>query len=169
MMDFRTGCGVALLAAMVAMPLAAQTPAPSVVYRCPGPPVLYTDALTSKEATERNCKTIEGTPITVIQPIKPRAPVAPASVARGEGSRVTAADQRTRDAESRRILEGELRREQERLDELRKEYNNGEPERQGNERNYQRYLDRVADIKAGIARKEGDIASIKRELDKLPQ
>jgi predicted nucleic acid-binding Zn-ribbon protein len=64
-------------------------------------------------------------------------------------------------------LEAELRREEERLAELRKEYNNGEPERLGNERNYQKYLDRVADLKTSIARKEGDIAAIKRELAKL--
>ena len=78
------------------------------------------------------------------------------------------AAQRARDTDSRRILEAELRREEERLAELRKEYNNGEPERMGNERNYQKYLDRVADLKSGIARKEGDIAAIKRELAKLP-
>jgi len=55
-----------------------------------------------------------------------------------------------------------------RLAELRREYNNGEPERLGNERNYQKYLDRVADLKSSIARKEADIAAIKRELAKLP-
>ena len=64
--------------------------------------------------------------------------------------------------------ENELRRDEERLAELRKEYNNGEPERLGSERNYQKYLDRVADLKAAIARKEGDVAAIRRELSKLP-
>ena len=53
------------------------------------------------------------------------------------------------------------------LGELQKEYNNGEPERRGDERNYQKYLDRVADLKANIGRKEADIAAIKRELAKL--
>jgi hypothetical protein len=51
---------------------------------------------------------------------------------------------------------------------LRKEYNNGEPERRGDERNYQKYLDRVANLQADIARKEADIASIRRELARLP-
>ena len=41
-------------------------------------------------------------------------------------------------------------------------------QRQGNERNYQKYLDRVADLKSSIARKEADIAAIKREIAKLP-
>ena len=37
------------------------------VYRCPGPPVLYTDSLTPDEARDRGCRTIEGAPVTVIQ------------------------------------------------------------------------------------------------------
>ncbi len=49
-----------------------------------------------------------------------------------------------------------------------KEYNNGEPERHGDERNYQKYLDRVAEMKAAIARKESDVAAIRREIAKLP-
>ena len=41
--------------------------ASTTVYRCPGPPVLYTDNLSAKEAQERGCRSIEGAPITVIQ------------------------------------------------------------------------------------------------------
>jgi hypothetical protein len=136
--------------------------------------VLYTDTLTPQEARERGCRTIEGTPITVIQgrPPAPRPASGPAAAGaaapRPPEARVDPAAQRARDSDSRRILEGELRREQERLAELKREYNNGEPERLGNERNYQKYLDRVADLKSGIARKENDIAAIKRELAKLP-
>ena len=37
---------------------------------------------------------------------------------------------------------------------LQREFNNGEPERLGSERNYQKYLDRVADMRAAITRKE---------------
>jgi len=51
---------------------------------------------------------------------------------------------------------------------MQAEYNKGEPERRGDERNYQKYLDRVSDLKSGIARKESDIAALKRELSKLP-
>ena len=57
----------------------------------------------------------------------------------------------------------ELRKEEERLSALQKDYNNGEPERRGDERNYQRYLDRVAEMKAAITRKEADISALKRE------
>jgi hypothetical protein len=142
----------------------------ATVYRCPGPPVLYTDALSAQEARERGCRTIEGTPITVVQGRAPGAQRAASGAAnvRPPEARVDPGAQRARDSDSRRILENELRREEDRLAELRKEYNNGEPERQGNERNYQKYLDRVAEMKSGIARKEADIAAIKRELAKLP-
>jgi hypothetical protein len=168
----RIGGLAVALCAVLAVPTQAQTQAPATVYRCPGPPVEYTDALTAQQARDRGCRSIEGTPITIIQsrPPAPRpASAAPTtSVPRPPEARVDPAAQRARDTDSRRILEAELRREEERLAELRKEYNNGEPERQGNERNYQKYLDRVADLKSGIARKEGDIAAIKRELAKLP-
>ena len=133
-----------------------------------------TRAVSAKQADDKGCKIIEGTPITVIQGRAPPARGRPAratagsAAARPPEARVDPRAQRARDSDSRRILEGELRREEERLAELRKEYNNGEPERQGNERNYQKYLDRVAELKSGIARKEGDIAAIKRELAKLP-
>ena len=139
----------------------------STVYRCPGPPVLYTDALTAKEAKDKNCRTIEGAPITVMQSQKPRPVAATAPASRPGDAKVDPADQKARDSDARRILEAELKREEERLGELQKEFNNGEPERRGDERNYQKYLDRVADLKANIGRKEADIAAIKRELAKF--
>lgn len=138
------------------------------VYRCPGN--LYTDALSAKEASDRGCKTLEGAPITVIQSQAPRAPAraaAPGGAAGGGGERVSSDAQRARDAESRRILEAELRKEEEALASLNAEYKNGQPDRLGNERNYQKYLDRVAELKDAITRKEADIASIRRELGKL--
>lgn len=149
--------------------------AASAVYRCPGPPVLYTDAITPQEAKERNCRSIEGAPITIVQTPRP-APVAapkregagPAGARGGEG-KVDPAAQRQRDSDARRILEAELKREEAKLAEMQQEFNNGEPERRGDERNNQRYLDRVAEMRAAIARKESDIAAIKRELAKLSQ
>src|SRR6185295_16956390 len=79
--------------------------------------------------------------------------------------RVDADDQRARDADARAILEAELKKAETRQAELVKEYNNGEPEKLGPEhRNEQKYLDRIAELKASIARNENDIAGIKREL-----
>jgi hypothetical protein len=169
---------VALVTLAAGGAVQAQAQASSAVYKCPGPPVLYTDQLSAREARERGCRLVEGTPITVIQSRPPAsapraasaesAPAAPVA-ARPPEARVDPAAQRARDSDARRILQNELRREEERLAELKREYNNGEPERRGDERNYQKYLDRVADLKSSIARKESDVAAIKREIAKLPQ
>jgi hypothetical protein len=155
------------LLAPLLMLLAAGARADSVVYRCPGPPVLYTDALSVQEAKEKGCRTIESAPVTVIQGRTRPLPTASAAGGKTADGRIDPATQRARDSDARRILEDELRREQGGLADLQREYNNGEPERRGDERNFQRYLDRVAELKAGIARKEADIAAIRRELTKL--
>lgn len=163
------------------------------VYRCPGPPVLYTDAISANDARERGCRVIDGAPLTVTQSQRRQAPasapsgagprppasapvgaaqaVAPTSVsgAQRPEARVDPAVQRARDAEARRILATELRREEERLEQLKREFNNGEPERRGDERNFALYQQRVAEMRAQIGRKESDIAAIRRELGKLPQ
>ena len=167
----------ALLSLSVLCPLgAAQAQDPGKpVYRCPGPPVLYTDALSPSEARERNCRTIDCAPVTVVQGRQPRAATAPATAPAAGGSasrpgdRVDPAAQRARDTDARRILTEELRREEERLTMLQKEFNGGQPERRGDERNFQKYQDRVAEMKANIARKESDVASLRREIAKLPQ
>lgn len=136
----------------------------SVMYRCPGNQ--YNNTLSAKEAKDKGCKTIEGAPITVIQSVKPRAAAPSAGPA---SARVDPADQRARDNDARRILESELKREEDRLGQMRGEFNNGQPERQGGESNYQKYLDRVAEMKSAIVRKESDIAALRRELLKQPQ
>jgi hypothetical protein len=139
------------------------------VYRCPGKPVLYTDSLSAKEAKEKGCTTLEGAPITVISSPKSgkAAPAATTARPASGGEKIDPGEQKSRDSDARRILESELRKEEEGLAQLRKDYNNGEPERKGEERNYQKYLDRVAEMKANLARKESDVAALKRELGKL--
>ena len=160
-----------------AQPAAAE-PAQRPVWRCPGPPVEYTNDITPEQARERGCRVIEATPVTVVQP-PPRQTSVPAAAPPsrpqpGSGApavrsetRVDPAAQRARDAEARRILEAELRREEERLATLRREFNNGEPERRGDERNFARYQERVAEMRAAITRKEADIAALKREIAKF--
>ncbi len=149
------------------------------VYRCPGPPVLYTDSLSPTEAKEQGCRTIEGAAITIMQaPGRPRpavpaaagAAVAPSAAAgsRPSDNRVDPAAQRARDTDARRILGDELKREEERLATLLKDYNGGEPERRGDERNFAKYQERVAEMKAAVARKEADVAALRREISKLP-
>ena len=141
------------------------------IYRCPNNE--YTND--SRGAQARGCKIVEGGNITIIRN-SPSAPVA----ARRETPRVNPpgvrpamasnAEQRERDMDSRRILEAELDKAQEKLNAQSKQYNGGLPDKQGGEaKNYQKYLDRVAEMKAEISRTESDISGLKREISRLPE
>ena len=173
MRAFKSVSVVWVAAALWAAPAAhAQSGAGNtVVYRCPGPPVLYTDAISANEAKEKNCRTIEGANVTVIQGTRPRTAAPTASGSRGNSGdgRVEPSQQRARDSDARLILDEELKKEEGQLAALQKDYNNGAPERRGEERNFQKYQERVAELKAAVARKESDIAAIKREIAKLAQ
>ena len=161
----RTGAALGLLFLAAAV-MAAEG---GTMYRCPGND--YNNTISAKEAKDRGCHTIESAPVSIVQGTRPRTAAAsgPAITSASAPSlRVDPAVQKVRDSDARRILAAELQTEQERLAALQKDFNNGEPERQGNERNFQKYADRVAEMKAAIARKEGDIAAIRRELAKLP-
>lgn len=158
----------ATAAALLASVGPAQAQASATVYRCPGTPVLYTDALTREQAVARGCTSIEGTPITIVETTRRPPPPAASAASRPASERVDPSVQRQRDADARRILTDELAREESQLADLRRQFNGGQPERRGDESNYQRYLDRVAEMKAVIARKEADVGALKRELAKLP-
>ena len=146
---------------------AAAASEPTVTYRCPGND--YKNTISAKEAEKLGCKKLEGGPVTVIQMTKPRPAGTAVPSASGSGSgRIDPAAQRIRDSDARRILESELKGEEDRLAALKKEFNNGQPERQGSEKNYQTYVDRVAQLSAAIARKEADVAALRREIQKLP-
>ena len=161
---------IPLLAVVVAAGGMAQ--AQGRIYRCGN---TYTND--AAEAKTKSCKLVEGGYITVVEGTRVQggggngsAPVKFAAASPSSaGARVDSADQRSRDADARQILETELKKAESRQGELAKEYNNGEPDKQGAEgRNYQKYLDRVGELKASIARNENDIAGIKRELGRVP-
>ena len=125
----------------------------------------------ARDAEARGCKLVEGGNVTVVQGTRPQAanPQGQVRVAAASSARVDGAEQRARDSDSRAILEAELRKAQARQAELAAEYNNGEPDKRGDEsRNYQKYLDRVAELKASMARNESDITGIQREIMRLP-
>jgi hypothetical protein len=148
-------------------------PSLAQIYRCNGAgggvPEYINNA---KDAQSRGCKMLEGGNVTVVQgqPI-PKAPVrlAAASPSGSATRNDVGPEQRARDSDTRIILESELKKAETKLVEQQKEYNNGEPEKQGIEgRNYQRYLDRVGELKDGISRNQSDIAGLKREISRLP-
>ncbi|WP_431275684.1 hypothetical protein ACQ858_04990 [Variovorax ureilyticus] len=158
-----------LLAAFALGGLHMQASAQERVWRCGNE---YTNNATL--AQQRGCKIMEGGNVTVVQGTRPVASAASSSGASAARSpagspRVEGADQRARDGEARSVLESELKKAQDRQAQLLKDYNNGEPEKQGSEsKNYQKYLDRVAEMKAEIDRNQSDIDGIQREIGRLP-
>ena len=82
-------------------------------------------------------------------------------------ARVDASTQRKRDDERRQILEEELAREQDALAEARRALAEQESIRSGDERNYQRVLDRLKPYQETVEMHEKNIASIKREMGNL--
>ena len=145
------------------------------IYRCNGVGGAAPEYINNvKEARTRNCQQVSGGNVTVVQgtPVPKAANPAPRP-ANNSGAANQRPDsgvgQRARDSDSRLILESELRRAETRMADLQKEYNNGEPEKQGIEgRNYQRYLDRVNELKESLARTQSDVSGLKREISRLP-
>lgn len=161
-----------LLTALLASALGASGMAQAQIYRCGNE---YTNKVS--ESQKGQCKLIEGGNVTVVEGFKPPVTKSVASVAAAVRlasaappvARVDAAEQKARDSDARLILEAELKKAEARQAELSREYNNGEPEKQGSEsRNYQKYLDRVAEIKLELTRTENDVAGIRRELGRRP-
>ena len=108
------------------------------VYRCGNE---YTNNVPRERIAQ--CTLITTGNVTVVPAVKvpPLASVRPTN-------------QRAKDADARFILDGELKRAEARRADLT--------------RNYQKYLDRVAELKANIQRSEADIASIRREISRMP-
>jgi Domain of unknown function (DUF4124) len=115
----------------------------------------------------KGCKRMDVQPILTVP--APRQPAARTgadrpSVSPASFPRIDRETQQVRDSDRRRILEDELRAEEDRLAKLRAEYNNGEPERRGDERNFALYRERVQRLHEDIGRSENNINSLRREL-----
>lgn len=161
-----------LLTTLLASGMLVSTMAQAQIYRCGNE---YTNKV--PESQKGQCKLIEGGNVTVVEGFKPPvtkpAGASATSVrlasAAPPAARVDAAEQKARESDARLILEAELKKAEARHAELTREYNNGAPEKQGSEsRNYQKYLDRVDEIKLSLARSESDIAGLRREIGRLP-
>lgn len=81
--------------------------------------------------------------------------------------RVSEDTQKTRDDERRRILEQEVADETKQLAQAKEQLAAQEAVRSGNERNYQRFLDRVQPYRDAVATHERNLEAIKREIANL--
>ncbi|TFW09577.1 DUF4124 domain-containing protein [Oxalobacteraceae bacterium OM1] len=127
--------------------------------------------------TTKGCKKLDLPGLTMI-PAPKRAVAAqsgptqtasakPAASGPADFPKVDSNTQKTRDNDRRQILLDEMKTEEQKLANLKKDYNNGEPERNGDERNYAKYQERVAVMKEDIGRTERNIEALKRELNNL--
>jgi len=148
--------------------LASQVHASSDVYLC-------VDANGTKEykntGATKGCKKVDLPGITTVP--APRRTAASASSSRKSSHassspagfpKVDGDTQKSRDGERKQILVEERKSEEQKLADLKKEYNNGEPERRGDERNYAKYQARVANLKDSIERSEKNLQALDREI-----
>ena len=116
----------------------------------------------------KGCKRVDLPGIMTI-PAPAKKTSAPAAAAKNTASppefpKVDSSTQKARDGERKQILLDELKSEEQKLVNLKKEYNNGEPERRGDERNYAKYQERASGMKDDLNRVEKNIDALKREI-----
>lgn len=155
-MKTETLCFGALLLALQAAPVLAD------IYKCVGADghVMYSNM------AERNCKRLS------LEPVPAAASAAPSRTAAKTPTpagfpKVDENAQKARDNDRRRILEGELSAEQGSLQQAKKELSEQEAVRGGDERNYQKVLDRLQPYKDKVALHERNIEAIQKELSRL--
>lgn len=154
-----SACLVSLLAPVI--------PAHADIYKCVG----ESGHVTYSNVDKKGCKKMDLEPLSTIpggSSAKPASPKSGGGVASPSTfPKVSDETQKKRDTDRRTILEQELSAEEKSLDEAKKELAEQEAERHGDERNYQRVLDRLQPYKDRVALHERNVDSLKRELGNL--
>ena len=116
----------------------------------------------------KGCKRVDLPGITTIPGLGVQRPAAASSGPRpADFPKVDSDTQKTRDNDRRQILQDEMRAEEQKLANLKRDYKGGEPERRSDERNFSSYQERVGAMKDDIARTEKNIEALKREIGNL--
>ena len=153
------GYAVAILA-LFATPLALGQ---STVWRCAEDGrAHYTNI--KKETEGRDC-TVVSREVSVVHS-QPAAQAKP-SARPANFPRVSPETQRLRDETRREILENELLSEEKSLAEARAKLAEQESIRNGNERNYQKVLDRLQPFQETVERHERNVMALQQELTRL--
>ena len=163
----RHGVQLALAAGLM---WAGAAGAQTTVYKC-------VDAQGRVEFTDTNKRGCKALDLPGYIPAPPQRSAPPPAVRQGSLApapaaapspanfpRVDTSQQRVRDDDRREILNEELRAEEQKLAEQKREFNNGEPARNGNERNYAKYQERVGQMREDINRTERNIEALRREI-----
>ena len=148
--------------------LCTALPAQAAVYKCVDADGRVT--YTNDPSLARGCKLLDSGQAVSTVP----APVRPPAASSGTGSstpssfpRVSAGDQRVRDDGRRQVLESELRTEEEALAQAERNLLEQESVRLGNERNYQKVLDRLQPFKDKLELHKRNIEALRREISGL--
>ncbi|MEI7613855.1 MAG: DUF4124 domain-containing protein [Betaproteobacteria bacterium] len=148
------------LFAIAVLTLLTGTPAHADIFKCTGADghVMYSNM------ADKNCKKLS------LDPVPSSSSSAKSSVKTPTPSAFPKVDensQKARDNDRRRILESELAAEQANLGQAKKDLAEQESLRSGNEKNYQRVLDRLQPYKDKIALHERNIEAIQKEIANL--
>ncbi len=140
-------------------------PAYADIYKC----VDDAGRVTYSNVETRGCQKMNLDPISTIPGPKssPSAKPAAATPTLPGFPKVDGDTQRKRDSDRRKILEQELSNEEKSLDQAKKELAEQEAVRFGDERNYQKVLDRLQPYKDKVALHERNVEALKKELTNL--
>jgi len=160
-----------LLSALAAWPLvaAAQT-TETTIWSCRDKDGRTNVTNLAEDTRGKNCRVIRQTRVQVVpattgaSAAKPAAKPAPAPTAFPKENSQARASARER---QREILEQELAQEQKALDQARKELEEQESVRYGNEKNYARVLERLQKYKDAVSLHEKNVDALNQELTNL--
>lgn len=136
-------------------------PAWADVYKCVGDDghVTYTN---TKPAAKVKCTMLSRDQRVSTVPGRAANTPSPAGFPKVDGD-----TQKARDNDRRKILEQELATEQKNLGEAKKELAEQEAVRTGDERNYQRVIERLQPFKDKVALHERNLEALKKEISNL--
>ncbi len=155
-------CSVRCLGLAVALASALAAPARGDTFKCIDANGRATYTNMKEEAKGKNC-TVVMREISVV-PAAPPARGAATSPSPAGFPKVDAATQKNRDDARRRILEEELNGEEKALAQAKAELTEQEGIRTGDERNYQRVLDRLQKYKDEVERHQKNVEALRKEL-----
>ena len=144
--------------------LCTALPAQAAVYKCVDADGRVT--YTNDPSLARGCKLLDSGQAVSTVPAPVRRPAA-SSTTPSTFPRVSADDQRARDDGRRQVLESELRTEEEALAQAERNLLEQESVRLGNERNYQKVLDRLQPFKDKLELHKRNIEALRREISGL--
>jgi len=134
------------------------------IYKCTGPSGHVT--YTNQKVPDKGCVLLsKDQPVSTVPGTRPAPKAAGPSPA--GFPKVDSDTQKQRDEGRRKILEQELASEEKSLEQAKKELAEQESTRLGDEKNYQRVIDRVQPYKDKVSLHERNIEALKREIGNL--